>query len=87
MVDVVIEAAGEIGAINLTVDLVKEEGHILQFGVPRAIQVPYNYRQLFFKRVSLQTMVHATREPGHTSTQMALALICSAPVTRDPLRL
>jgi L-iditol 2-dehydrogenase len=85
MVDVVIEAAGEIDAINLTVDLVKENGHILQFGVPRAVQIPYNYRQLFFKRVSLQTMVHAAREPGHASTVMALEMIASGEIDVVPI--
>jgi L-iditol 2-dehydrogenase len=53
LADIVVEASGEIEAINLAIDLVKEDGHILQFGVPRSQVVPYNYRQLFLKRLSL----------------------------------
>jgi L-iditol 2-dehydrogenase len=85
LADIVVEASGELEAINLAVDLVKTDGHILQFGVPRSQVVPYNYRQLFSKRLSLKTMVYATREPGHTSTLMALDLIASGSIDVAPI--
>ena len=85
LADIVIEASGEIAAINLAVALVKDDGHILQFGVPRSLEVPYNYRQLFLKRLSLKAMVYATRELGHTSTLMALDLIASNAIDVAPI--
>ncbi|MCB8942819.1 MAG: zinc-binding dehydrogenase [Ardenticatenaceae bacterium] len=85
LADIVIEASGEIEAINLAIDLAKEDGHILQFGVPRSLVIAYNYRQLFFKRLSLQTMVHAAREPHHTSTRMALNLIGDGTIDVKPI--
>ena len=85
LADIVIEASGEIEAINLAVDLVKEDGHILQFGVPRSQVVPHNYRQLFLKRLSLKGIVYATRDPGHASTHMALDLIASGAINVAPM--
>ncbi len=40
MADVVIEAAGEVSAINLAVELAKVQGFILFFGVPRTKAKP-----------------------------------------------
>jgi L-iditol 2-dehydrogenase len=85
LADIVVEASGEIAAINLAVDLVKDDGHILQFGVPRSLEVPYNYRHFFFKRLSLKGMVYATRDPGHACTHMALDLIASGAIDVAPM--
>ena len=75
--DIVIEAAGRESAINLGFKLAKDnEGFMLQFGLPREpLQV--NYAEMFWRRLSLKSMVHAAREPQHTSTLHALDLINS----------
>lgn len=73
--DIVIEAAGRESAINLAIKLPKDkEGFMLQFGLPREpLQVDYG--ALFWRRFSLKSMVHAAREPAHSSTLHALDLI------------
>lgn len=73
--DIVIEAAGRESAINLAFKLAKDyEGFMLQFGLPRE-PLTVNYAEMFWKRLSLKSMVHAAREPQHTSTLHALELI------------
>ena len=47
---------------------------MLQFGLPRE-PLTVNYGEMFWKRLSLKSMVHAAREPQHTSTLHALELI------------
>ncbi len=85
MADIVIEAAGEIDSINLTIDLIKDHGHILQFGVPHAAQIPVNYSDFFRKCLSLKANVYAIREPDHTSTRMALDLIAQGDINVGPV--
>ncbi|MEM7479073.1 MAG: zinc-binding dehydrogenase [Planctomycetota bacterium] len=73
--DIVIEAAGRESSINLSFELAKDyDGFILQFGLPR---VPMNidYGAMFWKRLTVKSMVHAAREPHHSSTRHALELI------------
>ena len=85
MADFVIEAAGEIDSINLTIDLTKDYGHILQFGVPHAEQVPLNYSEFFRKCLSLKANVYAIRDPNHASTRMALDLIANGDIDVAPV--
>ena len=54
MADVVIEAAGEISAINLAVELAEVQGFILFFGVPRTDAkptIPFEYDRFFKKNL------------------------------------
>jgi L-iditol 2-dehydrogenase len=85
LADVVIEAAGDVASINLAIELAKEHGFILQFGVPHRETFPYNFHALFRKCLTLRAIVHASREPGHTSTQMALDLIASGELNVTPV--
>lgn len=73
--DIVIEAAGRESAINLAFRLAKDNsGFMLQFGLPREpLQVDYG--TMFWRRLTVKSMVHAAREPNHTSTLHALELI------------
>ncbi len=78
MVDVVIEAAGEINSINLAVDLVKWGGFILFFGVPRTRNepmIPFAYEQFFRKNITANTVVDAMLEVHQSSTRLALQWI------------
>jgi L-iditol 2-dehydrogenase len=75
LADIVIEAAGRESAINLSFRLAKDnDGFILQFGLPRD-PLSVDYSVMFWKRVTVKSMVHAAREPDHSSTLHALELI------------
>jgi threonine dehydrogenase-like Zn-dependent dehydrogenase len=77
LADIVIEAAGRESAINLSFRLAKDnEGFILQFGLPRD-PLTVDYSAMFWRRVTVKSMVHAAREPDHRSTLQALQLIDS----------
>lgn len=80
LADVVIEAAGESSSINLALKLVREEGFVLQFGVPHQQTFALNYGLLFRKCLTLKAIVYASRELGHTSTLMALKMIANGEI-------
>lgn len=77
LADVVVEAAGEVPAINLAIDLVRKGGDILYFGYPRGQTIPFNFDRLFQKCCRAQTIVGATVEPNQASTRKALDLVAS----------
>ncbi len=85
LADVVIEAAGEISSIHLAIDLVRKDGEILYFGVPRAQTFPYNFSKLFYKTCYASTVVGASIEPGQISTRIAIDLIASGAIDVRPL--
>lgn len=85
LADLVVEAAGEISSIHLAIDLVRKDGEILYFGVPRAQTFPYNFSQLFYKCCRALTVVGASVEPGQISTRIAIDLIASGTVDVAPL--
>ena len=75
LVDIVIEAAGEPETIRMAVDLVKRNGSILYFGVPRLETLEYPFFELFRKTALVRTIVGALADPNHECTRMALDLI------------
>ena len=77
LADLVVEAAGETDAINLSIDLVRKFGDILFFGYPRAQTFPVNFDRLYHKCCRATTIVGANDEPNLTSMSLALALINS----------
>ena len=85
LADVVVVAAGETASINLAIKLTKDYGFILQFGVPHHETFPGDYHPLFRKCLTLKAAVFASREPGHTSTLMALDLIASGELDVAPI--
>ncbi len=88
MVDVVIEAAGEINSINLAVDLVKWGGFILFFGVPRTHNepmIPFAYEQFFFKNILANTVVDAMFEENQSSSRLALEWIANGIADPGPM--
>jgi L-iditol 2-dehydrogenase len=80
LADVVVEAAGEIPAINLAIDLVRHGGDILYFGYPRGQFIPFNFETLFHKCCHAHTIVGATVEPNQASTRKAIELVASGQV-------
>ncbi len=80
LADVVIEASGEVIAINLAVNLAKDYGFMLMFGVAHQERFVFDYDLVFRKNLTLQACVYASREPNHASTRQALAMIASGEV-------
>jgi len=85
LADLVIEAAGEVDAINLTVDLVRKYGEILYFGLPRKQDFNYNFDGLFYKCCRVNTIVGAAVEDNLTSTRVAVDLIASGIADAKPI--
>jgi L-iditol 2-dehydrogenase len=85
MVDVVVEAAGEVDAIRLAVELARPFGFLLYFGVPRANNFPFPFERFFFKRLGAQAVVGAGEDPGHNVTRLALELIASGEIDLTPI--
>ena len=83
--DVVVEACGEDETINLAIDLTRDHGFILQFGVPHNEQIAYNYSALFRKCLTLKPIVFASREHRHLSTRIALDMIANEEVPVAPI--
>ena len=85
LVDIVVEAAGREASINLSIELARADtGFFLQFGVPYE-PTSVNYGKIFTKCLKHKSIVHAGREPGHTSTLQALDLIAGDYVDVSPL--
>lgn len=85
LADVVVEAAGEVDAINLCADLVRKYGDVLYFGVPRGQTFPFNFAALYFKCCRATTIVGASDEPNLTSMRLAIELINSDVVDAESL--
>jgi L-iditol 2-dehydrogenase len=86
LADVVIEAAGEVNAINLAPALVKVGGHLLFFGVPHETDFVFNYWALFRKYCHTTTAGAATLfDPGRRSFRMALDLIGRGEIDVSPM--
>jgi L-iditol 2-dehydrogenase len=77
LADVVVEAAGEVPAINLAVDLVRHGGDILFFGMPRGQMIPFNMDDFFHKCCRSKCIVGASVEADQLSTRQAMELIAS----------
>ena len=88
MADVVIEAAGEISAINLAVELACVRGFILYFGVPRTHgkpEIPFAYDRFFKKNLLAQTVVDAMNEANQSSSRLALEWIAAGIADPAPM--
>jgi threonine dehydrogenase-like Zn-dependent dehydrogenase len=85
LADVVIEAAGEAESINLAYNLIKIDGDVLYFGVPRAEQIMVDFETFFFKFPRVKAVCNAMREEGQTSTKLALDLIGSGELDVGPI--
>ncbi len=79
LADLVVEAAGEIDAINLALHLVRKFGDIMYFGYPRGQKMNFDFELFFHKCCRATTIVGATEESNQESTRMAIEMI-----HRDP---
>jgi threonine dehydrogenase-like Zn-dependent dehydrogenase len=80
LADLVVEAAGEIEAINLAAHLVKARGQLLYFGIPHAQRFDFDYWAFFCKYCDTVTSSDAMLEPGRASFRQALDLIAQGEI-------
>ena len=80
-----IEAAGEPESFNLSYRLVKRDGDILLFGVPRAKEIPFDYEAFYWKYPRVKSVCEAQREPNQTSTRLALEMIAGGELDPGPI--
>jgi threonine dehydrogenase-like Zn-dependent dehydrogenase len=85
LADVVIEAAGDVDAINLAAHLMKPGGHIHFFGIPRGSVIEFDFRTFFSKYGNTSSQSGTAFEPGHTSTRLALDMIAQGVVDVSPM--
>lgn len=78
--DVVIEAAGEEASICLAIEIVRENGFILYFGVPRFETMDFPIFEYFWKSLTARSNVGTIQEPNHASTRQALEWISDGAV-------
>lgn len=75
MVDIVIEAVGTPAAVNLAPRLVRSEGEILFFGVPKQNVFPVDFGVFFRSKCRAKSIYGAGKELGMSSIKLALELI------------
>ena len=85
MGDLVIEAVGKAETIDLCINLVRENGEIALFGVPKSTILSVDVEALLRQNVRVTTSVFAQREPGLRSFRLALQMIAEDRI--DPLPL
>lgn len=77
LADLVVEAAGEVDAINLSVELVRKYGDILYFGYPRDQHFSFNFYEFYKKCCRAQSIVGASNDPNLASMRAAVELVAS----------
>ncbi|MDC0936785.1 zinc-binding dehydrogenase [Pirellulales bacterium] len=85
LADLVVEAAGEVDAINLTLDLARHSGEVLFFGLPRSPDFRFNFESFFRKCLRANTVVGAAAEKNQTSTRIAIDLIAGGVADAKPM--
>ena len=85
LVDVVVEAAGEVETINLAARLLKVGGHLMYFGVPRAYNLMFDFWTLFRKYCYTTTSGGSPFESGRRSFYAALDLIARGEIDVTPM--
>jgi L-iditol 2-dehydrogenase len=75
LADLVIEAVGKTETVNQALDLVKERGQLLFYGVPERGRIPIDFSTFFRKRAMAIANVGAQAEPGLRSFRLALNMI------------
>ena len=85
MADLVVEAAGELDAVQLTCDLVTKHGEILCFGIPHFQDLKINFSDFFRRYPCFQCISGAINDPGQGVTRHAIELIAQGIIDVKPL--
>ena len=84
--DLVIEAVGSTPTLSQVFQIVKPEGTCVLFGLPESNDpVPFDYTEMFKKRVNAYTILGAQEEPGLKTFRRALALIAEGEIDVSPI--
>ena len=77
-VDYLVDAVGHSDAFLQAVDLVREDGHMLWFGLPDTKNpIPFNFYDFFRKKLRTYSTFGAQLEPDGASFRLALDLIAT----------
>jgi threonine dehydrogenase-like Zn-dependent dehydrogenase len=85
LVDMAIEATGELDAINQIPHYIRERGHIALFGIGPAGLVDYAYMDLFRKHPNLISSSRTFEEEGYRSFKLAMDFIAQGRIDVRPL--
>lgn len=85
MADLVIEAAGDGSAINLTPRLVRHGGHMHFFGIPRGQVFAFDFDTFFRVYGSTTTLSGTSTEPGLRSFRQAVQMIACGEIDVAPM--
>lgn len=85
MADLVVEAAGEQSAVQLSFDLVRTHGEILTFGIPHFQEMEFDYYRFFRKYARLKCIAGSTDDPGQLVTRQAIDMIANGVIDVKPL--
>ena len=84
--DLVIEAVGSSETLSHAFRLVRDEGHVVLFGLPeKSGPVPFDYDAWFRKRAFAYTRLGSQEEPGLTSYRQAVEWITSDLINVQPV--
>ena len=85
LVDLVVEAAGEVDAINLAARLVRIGGHLLYFGLPRMATFNFEFWTFFRKYCYANASGAAAYDPRRASFRQALDWIAQEEIEVSPM--
>lgn len=85
MVDLVVEAVGKDETINLAPDLVRSQGELVLFGVPKNVIFPFTYENFFRKQLRTYSSAYTQLEPGFRSFRLALDWIAQGRLDVAPI--
>jgi L-iditol 2-dehydrogenase len=85
MADLVIEAAGEAETVNMTYQLIKEQGEILCVGIPHFHELTLDFAKFFRKFPRMKCISGATNDIDQGVTRQALDLIADGVIDVAPI--
>lgn len=85
LVDLVIEAVGKEETINYSLDLVRQNGDMLLFGIPKRSAFVFEYEKFLRKLLRTTSSAFTQQEPGLKSFRLGVDLIAQGRLDVMPL--
>jgi L-iditol 2-dehydrogenase len=85
LVDLVVEASGDAGAINLAPKLVRPGGHLLFFGIPHEREFQFDFYSFFRAYCTTLSSGASSTAPNKSHTREALEHIATGQVDVTPM--
>lgn len=83
--DIVVEAVGKQETINQVPDLVREQGHMVFYGIPPTGAITFRFQDFFKRYATTFTSARAQYEPGLASFRRAVSMIASREIDVRPM--